>query len=348
MWGEMLAGDPTPLGREVFSVPRDLEEHKTTSRSAHQTTRTIDPAIAALMASNITWPPADRGTADDFLRAVGPRRTTLKPFAAQGFSHSAAKIDHLRRTILLKMLKSGSSTMDHLFDPEQFVPNAKDRNRVNATEMMLYCMHSPVSKHCRSPGWVLVQYIPDEVHEAYFIITVVRDPFTRVISSLHEHGKGGFTNIISGKVSKVGQNVHFYGQFYTISRPILSGKQLRVDFVGRLESLAEDWARLQPAMGNDKRRTLSPRERQELILPSGDGAGDGAIPHHRVSEEASAEFLPYDDRDSFGNPEHFSMLHVILVCRRYIQDLVCFDMAIPKVCIEHAELVLDLADERDA
>ena len=133
----------------------------------------------------------------------------------------------------------------------------------------------------------------------------------------------------------------FFAQFFSISRSIYSGEKLRVDFVGRLESLSEEWARLQPAREKHARK-LSPRERRALVLPRARVKAEDVkeAPHHRVStEETSSVLVP------FSTSERFSLLHVILTCRRYIQDLVCFDMRVPRVCIDHAELVLDLDSE---
>ena len=117
-----------------------------------------------------------------------------------------------------------------------------------------------------------------------------------------------------------------------LSREINSGRQLRLDFAGRLETISEDWERLKPAL-ELKASLYTPLERRLMILPRAHANND--IKHHRSTSNNSV-FVP------FSETEKFSLLHVILVCRRFVQDLVCFEFDVPQVCIDHAELVLDL------
>jgi len=332
-WGKPFPESQIPSTRDLFDFPSELDE-----KIIHGIpTRKIDPALSALMSQNLTWPPEDRGSVDDFFRAVGSRRSKLKPGPSNWAA--SAMVDHSKRSIVIKMLKSGSTTVGHLMLQREL---REARRAVNATEKMLRCFNtSPLPPDCQTPTWVTVKTIPDAVHDAYFVFTFTRDPFTRAVSSLAEAGGGSllsFTDVVAGNNGRVGRNVHFVGQFVEASAPIFSGKQIRLDFVGRLESLSEDWARIRPALV-DNALIMSPRERQGLVLPRVENISV-AIPHHRESGSASANLLPYSKE--MGRPEPFRLLHVILVCRRYIQDLVCFNMGVPRVCIDHAELVLDL------
>jgi len=129
----------------------------------------------------------------------------------------------------------------------------------------------------------------------------------------------------------------FVWQFFTLTRPTLSGAQVRLDFIGRLESLSEDWERLKVVMGSQATK-LAPEDRRSLILSHAEGPV-AQVPQHRASANSS-HFVPFSEEE--GHPEHFTLLHVVLVCRRYIQDLVCFDMGVPQICIDHTELVMDL------
>ena len=128
--------------------------------------------------------------------------------------------------------------------------------------------------------------------------------------------------------------LHFF-QVHTLTRAVQSGKQIRLDFVGILERISEDWERLKPALDFDA-IALPIDKRKHLILPQHAVTSFDEVRHHRSTSNSSI-YVP------FSTTEKFSNLHVILVCRRFIQDLVCFDLGIPKICIDHPDLVMDFA-----
>ena len=58
--------------------------------------------------------------------------------------------------------------------------------------------------------------------------------------------------------------------------------------------------------------------------------------HAKRPRSNAADFIP-------GKPTRWSQLHEVYVCRRYIQDSVCFGYDIPTTCIENSDLVLGWA-----
>ena len=163
----------------------------------------------------------------------------------------------------------------------------------------------------------------------------------RMVSSYHEIGGGTFTEIVKGQKAKLSQNPHYLGQFFTASRATGSGRGVRLDYIAHLEDMAEGWERLKPVL-TPAAVTMSPIERRKLI-PDHAGTSkhikifrDSSKNHATDFIANSSIFLPRSSSDKFRQ------LHVILTCRRYIQDLVCFDLPIPRVCIEHPELIFDL------
>jgi hypothetical protein len=47
----------------------------------------------------------------------------------------------------------------------------------------------------------------------------------------------------------------------------------------------------------------------------------------------------YPEAGDHGPP--WTLEHVLLVCRRYLQDLACFDFEVPKLCIDCVDLIYD-------
>ena len=129
----------------------------------------------------------------------------------------------------------------------------------------------------------------------------------------------------------------FFVKFFIMSKPSQSGMPLRVHFVGRLEDVAETWERMQ-AMLTPASLNLSPDERVALIPAH---VADFTEVQKVREHSNSALYTPFSEAE--GRFERFTQAHVIQVCRRYIQDFVCFDMEIPHICIDHADLILDLA-----
>jgi len=118
-WGKPPPRDRTPIVREIFSLPRELNDRRTGGRGGGVASSIVNPALSALMSKTQEWPPADRGSVDDFFSVVGGRRSPLEPYEPRSYSVTTAKIDHVMRMIVVKILKAGSSTLDHLFDPAQ-------------------------------------------------------------------------------------------------------------------------------------------------------------------------------------------------------------------------------------
>jgi hypothetical protein len=305
--------------------------------------------ISELLNTKITWPPQDRGTAREFLAAANGRELKQKPFSNRRLKTIvSAKVDHVRRFVFLKNLKAGSSTVDNLITE---MTRAVLHNPVkivaefNETENLRRCSRDPTRDVTCTPHWLHLPTLPTEVSDHYFIFSFVRDPFSRVVSAHHEVNPGPFTDILKG-ISKMAQNPHYSGQVHQLTRAVFSGERVRLDFVGKLENMDAEWARLAPALDASAAH-LTPQERRELVLPlSSTQAMTGAplrhVEQHRSSAvahgfgETSATLLP------FSSDTHFTQLHALLVCRRYVQDLVCYDMEVPRVCIDHVDLVLDV------
>jgi len=211
MWTEHTPGTPLE-GREVFTMPRDINPKAQSNHGHSRATLTVNPKQAALMLVNVTWPPSDRGTVKDFYRAVGQRKTTLPGFhPGARFGTMTAKADFVRRILLIKNLKAGSSTVGTLIDPERKADEFRTKH-MNQTEMLLQCMDAPTSSLCVVPKWISVNTIPEILAETYFTFSFVRDPFTRVVSSHYEFGAQSFTEVVMGNKAKVSQNPHFLSQ----------------------------------------------------------------------------------------------------------------------------------------
>ena len=106
---------------------------------------------------------------------------------------------------------------------------------------------------------------------------------------------------------------------------------MKLHFIGRLESLDVDWARLQKAM-EPAARHLSPEERVKLI-PDEVGRPDVMLAKVRPGLEHNASHQP----DAPNKP--FTIEQELDICRRYIQDFVCFSYGIPQSCLQNARAV---------
>ena len=338
LWGKPEQDWGALRTRELFDMPKYLNKNLPARRNPFQGTN-----LETIAGKNVTWPPHERGTVEDFWAAVGTRRSPLGEVAPQHQLQVHVKVNHDRRLVYIKNLKAGSSTIDNLLQPlwtgKAF--RGKRYKDDNHTKVMLECSEtyqlSTKNRTC-DPYWTYLSGIPDSILENYFIFSFVRDPFARVVSAFHEVGAGAFTNIIKGLYNKVGSNAHFMSQIGLLSRPAHSSHRPRLDFVGNLEELQVDWPRLAPVWSDDAVH-LSPRERQKLILPK-KSVTPIKLDHHRSSTIAGKPTSPIFVPNS--NTERYSVLHELLLCRRYIQDLVCFNLGIPKSCIEWPELVLDI------
>ena len=215
LWGAHH-GDTNIAVRELFTIPRDLDPAPTqTGRGRQgQPTRTVSPSLAALMATNTTWPPHERGSVDDFYAAMRNRESELQAFNPGALV--AAKIIHSKRILYVKNLKAGSTTLDILLDPHRH--KNRRRTKINETELALNCLLDSRGEAC-TPRWVPLDAIPDQVAAAYFTFSFVRDPFTRVVSSHREFGAEPFTDVVMGRKAKVSQNSHFLSQVSDVRTP---------------------------------------------------------------------------------------------------------------------------------
>jgi hypothetical protein len=144
----------------------------------------------------------------------------------------------------------------------------------------------------------------------------------------------------------------FNSQAYSIFSPGRSGRRLRVDFVGHVESLESDWQRLLSAM-TPAAVTLSPAERRSLIQampPPKSPPLSGELPSPtlklRVGPAHDSNRQPVATvkggqlvANQTGSPR-FTVEQELQVCRRYLQDFACFGYGVPRSCIEHAYAVL--------
>lgn len=120
--------------------------------------------------------------------------------------------------------------------------------------------------------------------------------------------------------------------------------------MGNIDSLISDWQRIQPALNAVH---LSPSARRDLVLPltSNLNAGNSSASNKagaakqqiglrvRRGPAHPAEFVP-GYLPSVQQPK-WTLEDVLLVCRRYLQDLACFDFAVPMLCIHFVDLIYD-------
>ena len=177
-----------------------------------QPSKPDESVLSALLAQPVIWPPRERGGVDAFITAVGERQTPLEGYELRTRTSVAAKVNHLRRCILIKNLKAGSSTADTLVSSLGREGRGKRIFKTsNETALMIECLEKPTAEECAT-RWALANNIPDEVMDKYLIFSFVRDPFTRVVSSHHEVGSAPFTELIMGKHAKVSSNAHVLSQ----------------------------------------------------------------------------------------------------------------------------------------
>ena len=180
--------------------------------------------------------------------------------------------------------------------------------------------------------------LPDIIHDRYFVFSFVRDPFSRAVASYHEVGKNGMFGSFAGHLRGDGpfsRNVHYSSQSYQLlSSATRSGRRLRLDFVGHVESFEEDWKALQAAMAPGAIRK-SPAERRALIQSSAAGQTrrPAGLLHLRPGDAHNHSIQP-------GTKAlHFTEEQELQVCRRYLQDFACFGYEAPAACAERASEV---------
>eukprot|EP00615_Pteridomonas_danica_P007474 CAMPEP_0114330194 /NCGR_PEP_ID=MMETSP0101-20121206/1588_1 /TAXON_ID=38822 ORGANISM="Pteridomonas danica, Strain PT" /NCGR_SAMPLE_ID=MMETSP0101 /ASSEMBLY_ACC=CAM_ASM_000211 /LENGTH=221 /DNA_ID=CAMNT_0001460123 /DNA_START=575 /DNA_END=1240 /DNA_ORIENTATION=- len=183
---------------------------------------------------------------------------------------------------------------------------------------------------------LLTTDLPDKILEKYLVFSFVRDPLTRVLSSYFEAtipGDKHFGDHLEGYSS----NVHYRSQSnQLLGSQSQSGKPIKIDFIGKIENFDEDWRRLQVAMEPSAVK-LTPQERLKLIPPSTPTDVQSTATHKiktsRTSGAHSSHFQPYT------TGKKFIVKQEVEVCRRYLQDFICFDYDIPKSCLDFAKLV---------
>ena len=307
----------------------------------------------------VAWPPSNRSTVDEFYSALPPN-FAASPTASHIVRSQAALVNHHHRCIYVKNLKCGSSTAERLvagLGVDSFNPGTHKSPHHNAKgetddeyeyRILDQCskMDDPASSKDCDTHYRMIRNIPDFVIDKYFIFTFVRDPFTRMTSSYRQSVPkvifGGFSAVLVGTApTNTLSNPHLGSQVSLIFIPTKSGKRMRLDFVGHVERMSEDWGRMQPALSL-RASKLTPEDRLKLVLTHFAPTNlTEVIPKRQseVTDRRNSEFVP-TTRATISSTERFSQLHVVLVCRRYIQDLVCFNFDIPHVCTEHRKLVL--------
>ena len=174
--------------------------------------------------------------------------------------------------------------------------------------------------------------VPKAVLDRWLIFSFVRNPFTRVVSS---YGYSGCTGHSFADVLRRDDcnDAHMRSQSFELFGPSQRGSP-RIDFVGHLETIAEDWERLLSAMTPEAVK-LTPEERRRLIPPRRRRSSRNVAPE-RVGLVSNGNFQP--QLPSFKTkPIPFTVEQVLQVCRRYLQDLVCFGYGIPRECIAFAK-----------
>ena len=137
-------------------------------------------------------------------------------------------------------------------------------------------------------------------------------------------------------------------------------------YIGKIESFDEDFDRLQKAM-ESKVVNYSPAQRASLIPPRDDSKisrnipeGESILhklyfhdvtpnnhttrkqaPHIEALRKSRQEHSIFQPTIGKGNEEKnpFTVEQVLEVCRRYLQDLICFEYGIPRICIQYADAV---------
>ena len=313
---------------------------------------------AELVSKNISWPPRANGTAAQLFAAFDGRVPKSRCSKGGSGKSSAIIVNVLRRAIYIKNLKAGSSLISTKLDvPVAHVDECNGLDKKFRRQDFRFSLGSwkqkdraanllddmcHLERKCATQGaFAEIQSIDlsDEIYDKYFVFSFVRNPFTRVVSIYNEIGGHGLEQALSGG-DKLTKNVHYNTQTKLLTRGTKSGTRMRVDFVGHLETLSEDWARLAPAI-HPRNRDLSPRERLALVLPHGNWTGPKRVKKVRSSAKVhkggrdTKVFLPFSQTP-------WNQLHEIYVCRRYMQDMVCSDFDIPQSCIDFVELAVEL------
>ena len=158
------------------------------------------------------------------------------------------------------------------------------------------------------------------------------------MSSYHEvvgRKLHNFEEVMAGVDMRVRENTHFKTQSESLSATSSSGRPIRVHFVGRLEAMDVDWARLDLALES----AGSPHDRMRQI-PSRREVRNrtGVIWNKRPGTDHTPR-QPIAKGGDENNTKPFTENVVLNTCRAYVQDLVCFGYGIPEVCIDHAAML---------
>jgi len=260
-------------------------------------------------------------------------------------------LDETHRSIYISNLKVASSTITELLlkNHQSYVlkicgtllfRNNIMFGRMNEEECdgkcHFTCRGVPLNGTHLKNSNLLTTDLPDKILEKYLVFSFVRDPLTRVLSSYFEAtipGDKHFGDHLEGYSS----NVHYRSQSnQLLGSQSQSGKPIKIDFIGKIENFDEDWRRLQVAMEPSAVK-LTPQERLKLIPPSTPTDVQSTATHKiktsRTSGAHSSHFQPYT------TGKKFIVKQEVEVCRRYLQDFICFDYDIPKSCLDFAKLV---------
>ena len=284
-----------------------------------------------------------------------------------GYSDVVVSLDS--RAIYVGNLKSGSSTIKALMERDM------GRSKPSHTAGMVLCSHAIAGlrrieqeecqglcsftcggraldmKHPKSARLKTTD-VPDEVASKFFVFSFVRDPFERAVSGFDYSGCRDLTTFAEHTRDGCMAN-HYRGQSYQLFSPSQSGARLPLDFVGHLENWDRDWRRLlevmQPAVvklnATERRKLVPPVSLQGLTPVS----SSTSLKKYRTTTHSTGwnpNLQPvHGSRASNGGQTEiqkdlFSQEIVLNLCRRYIQDMVCFDQGIPLICIEHASAVV--------
>uniref|UniRef100_A0A7S3NNJ7 Sulfotransferase domain-containing protein n=1 Tax=Aureoumbra lagunensis TaxID=44058 RepID=A0A7S3NNJ7_9STRA len=320
------------------------------------------------------FPPHDRGTPSEFLSVA--KNITIRSKCRQlprDFTMSAV-VNPKRRTVYIENLKSGSSLL------EGHQHGKWGRNDCAPTHKKIAgaCLHRIIQDVCpnatppcfqpfRQSPKVQISDIPDEIMNNYLVFSFTRDPLARALSSWAEIPATykPFIDVIEGTDPKLrqnpGLNPHWFNQINFLTRRTKSGKRLRIDFLGRLETFDHDWFRLLPAIHPDH-RLEPPEQRIKRILSENVTLPETHVKAKHVragKNQSSLHFhLPTTPKKTLENLKNsknpgqlerykhgskiipWTAYHIVLLCRRYIQDFICLQRNIPRICIDNADLVL--------
>jgi len=304
-----------------------------------------------------------RGTPDDyryFVHASAANEKNLAPTERRICLEHPVIMDAGRRVIYITNLKAGCSTIgDKLMSASEptvricgglVTPRVLGPMEESLCDNRRACNISCAQSFgWRSHGAKMTEMLnacdlPDRVIDKFLVFTFVRSPFLRAESSYHEAivAKYDFESVMSHP--ELMMNSHFRVQSETIGAVSSSGRPLRVDFVGHIESIDLDWGRLSVALQPEVSH-LTPAERLALIPSRSEirkqqaaSGGDAHVKNARPgAPHTDRQPTPKHFPDVIGKP--FTNNLVINICRSYLQDMICFGYAIPQVCIDHADVV---------